>query len=406
MRIAVVNWSDRHVGGAETYIVQVLAGLADAGHDLVLWHEGSTPADRPAIVRPPDVSAIDGAADEALDSLEAWGPDVLFVQGLVDPACERRLLDIAPAALFAHGYYGTCITGSKTHTLPNTVPCDRRFGPACLAQFYPRRCGGLSPLTMWTEYRRQSNRLTNLSRYGAVLTFSEHMREEYRRHGIADHRLHRVDPIVPARRTTMRVARAERGHRLVFAGRLDALKGCRMLIECLPRAHGTVGAPIELVVAGSGPDERHCRTAADEIMSSCADVRIQFRGWLSGADLDVLVASSDLMVMPSLWPEPLGLSGIEAIALGVPVAAFRVGGIPEWLQDGVTGALAPGDPPTAEGLSTAIARVLLDPRIGESTRRRAAGWQPTPVAAHVAHLERIFNGVIGVTERVTVAVAR
>ena len=54
----------------------------------------------------------------------------------------------------------------------------------------------------------------------------------------------------------------------------------------------------------------------------------------------------DLLVVPSVWPEPFGLVGPEAAHHGVPSAAFAVGGIPEWLVDGVSGHLAAGDRPT------------------------------------------------------------
>ena len=43
------------------------------------------------------------------------------------------------------------------------------------------------------------------------------------------------------------------------------------------------------------------------------------------------------MLMPSRWMENFGLTGIEAMSFGKPVVAFRVGGIPDWLEDGVTG---------------------------------------------------------------------
>jgi glycosyltransferase involved in cell wall biosynthesis len=70
------------------------------------------------------------------------------------------------------------------------------------------------------------------------------------------------------------------------------------------------------------------------------------------------LAATDVVVMPSLWPEPFGLVGLEANRRGVPVVAFATGGIPEWLQDGVNGCLAPGDPPTAEGLADALIRCI------------------------------------------------
>ena len=70
---------------------------------------------------------------------------------------------------------------------------------------------------------------------------------------------------------------------------------------------------------------------------------------------------SDLLVVPSTWPEPFGLIGPEAGLHRLPAAAFAVGGIPEWLSDGVNGRLAPGDPPSAAGLARAIVECVRDP---------------------------------------------
>ena len=61
-------------------------------------------------------------------------------------------------------------------------------------------------------------------------------------------------------------------------------------------------------------------------------------------NLPALYAKSELVVMPSTY-EPLGMSQIEALGLGVPVVASRVGGIPETVEDRRTGLLvAPGEP--------------------------------------------------------------
>ena len=68
-----------------------------------------------------------------------------------------------------------------------------------------------------------------------------------------------------------------------------------------------------------------------------------------------------MLVVPSLWPEPFGLVGLEAARHRLPVAAFAVGGIPDWLRPGVNGYLAPGDPPTPGGLADAIIACLKDP---------------------------------------------
>jgi glycosyltransferase involved in cell wall biosynthesis len=70
--------------------------------------------------------------------------------------------------------------------------------------------------------------------------------------------------------------------------------------------------------------------------------------------------------MPSLWPEPFGLVGIEALAAGRPVVASATGGVGDWLADGVNGLLVrPGDAPALAG---ALNELLDDP-----ARQRAMG---------------------------------
>ena len=107
-----------------------------------------------------------------------------FSHGLLDPEIEARTLHIAPAVFLAHAYYGTCISGAKMFKSPTNMPCSRTFGWPCLAHYYPRRCGGWSPITMVREFRRQSARFELLSQYKAIVTLSSHMQREYARHGL------------------------------------------------------------------------------------------------------------------------------------------------------------------------------------------------------------------------------
>ena len=53
MRIAILNWSNRRIGGSGTYLSDVVPHLQRAGHDLGLWHEVDTPADYDLIPLPP-----------------------------------------------------------------------------------------------------------------------------------------------------------------------------------------------------------------------------------------------------------------------------------------------------------------------------------------------------------------
>lgn len=100
-------------------------------------------------------------------------------------------------------------------------------------------------------------------------------------------------------------------------------------------------------------------------------IRCTFTGWIGPVERDRLLRDSHVLVVPSIWPEPFGQVGLEAGHFGVPSAAFRVGGIPDWLHEGVNGHLAPADPPTASGLAGAIGRCLADP-VAYATLRTGA----------------------------------
>lgn len=391
MRIAVVNWTNRIAGGAERYLDVVVSGLGRLGHDLVLWHEISQPSERSLI----DPDSMHGSIcvetrglEEARRLLVAWAPDVIFMHRLDNVDHQRMLRDIAPTVFLSHDYYGTCISGTKAFGFPVIRPCGQVFGAPCLVRYFPRRCGGLSPLTMVRAYRTQTARLELLRGYQAIVTLSEHMRQEYIRHGLGEGVVHRLPPIdtslpsLAARRPSPSDP-GDKRLRLAFIGRLDRVKGCDLLIRALRAVQSAVGTAITLTIAGDGPALDRCRRLADTVKD--ANIEIVFCGWVSATDTATLLANADALVVPSVWPEPLGLVGYEARRHGVPVAAFAVGGIPEWLEDGVSGALAPADPPTTAGLASAIVRCVTEPGLRQ---RSAAG--ATEMPALDVHLQAVL----------------
>jgi glycosyltransferase involved in cell wall biosynthesis len=97
-----------------------------------------------------------------------------------------------------------------------------------------------------------------------------------------------------------------------------------------------------------------------------------------------------------LWPEPFGRTGLDAAAHALPSVGFAVGGIPDWLVEGVNGHLAPGDPPTVDGLVDAIVLALRNPdhhaalRQGALTAARKASGR-----GHVAALLDVLARAAG-----------
>jgi glycosyltransferase involved in cell wall biosynthesis len=361
MRVAVLSWTAQRLGGVEAYLSLVLPAMRRAGLDVAFWYEHHEAGERQAIDMPDEIpvfSAAELGAAGAVEKLREWKPDVLYVHGLHDTNVELRLLRIAPAVQFVHTYIGTCVSGTKTHTRPGVIACDRRFGMSCLAYYFPRGCGGKSPATMWNLYREQSRRLELLRQYRAVLTHSTHMKTELDRHGVRC-------TVVPFPVTSVAGHDARRGGAavsLLFVGRMDALKGGLFLLDSLPEVQRALNRPVRLTLAGDGPDRREWGERARHIRADHHDIEITFPGWQSAEQVDLLMATTDLLVVPSVWPEPFGSVGPAAAQHGVPAAAFAVGGIPEWLHEGVNGHLADAHPPSAISLAGAIVACMQDPQ--------------------------------------------
>lgn len=414
MRIAITHWSRRKAGGIETYLSGIICELLRIGHALAFWHEVDEPVDREQIVLPDGVPAwcvSDLGADRALAALSAWQPDLIYAHGLVDPKLEAETLKIAPAVFFAHSYYGTCISGAKAFKNPVVRPCSRSFGWQCLLHYYPHRCGGWSPVTMLREYRRQSRRLELLSSYKAIVTHSDHMRSEYVKHGLATDRVYKSsyyayntgngsDPIKEFQAPStldgsLTTTQTKPNWRLLFLGRMDFLKGGGVFIDALPEVRASLDRPLRVTFAGEGPDRRVWERKAKQVQAQSKGLSIEFVGWLNGRQLESVWTNCDLLVVPSLWPEPFGQVGIEAGLRGVPVAAFAVGGIPDWLTDGVNGHLASGDPPTAAGLAEVIIRCLRDPTTHAHLRRGAVEMaQHLKMGEHLGDLVKVFEKVL------------
>jgi glycosyltransferase involved in cell wall biosynthesis len=183
---------------------------------------------------------------------------------------------------------------------------------------------------------------------------------------------------------------------LLFLGRMDRLKGGEVLIEAAKAASAQLERPLTITFGGDGPERDRWEEVAAGLRTADSSVTVSFTGWVDSADLSRLYGDADLVVLPSLWPEPFGMVGIEAGHFGVPSAAFGVGGIPEWLHDGRNGRIAPSDPPSVTGLADAIVECIRDKteyqRLSEGAHEVA---QHFSAARHIEALTDVFLETVG-----------
>ena len=160
--------------------------------------------------------------------------------------------------------------------------------------------------------------------------------------------------------------RAELGLRdeftCLFVGRLDAQKGLRYLIGAWKQAFDRL-APAVLLIAGEGPQRKDLERITHEMDISSS---VRFLGFRE--DVPLLLAASDLFVLPSLW-EGLANACLEAMAASVPVVATQVEGMRELLLEGEGGRLVP--PGDASSLTDAIVKMREDPDLSRQLASRA-----------------------------------
>jgi glycosyltransferase involved in cell wall biosynthesis len=394
MRILIATSHRNMVGGVEKYLQEILPCLAQRSHQLALLYEyrfdpGKERIDPldPCI---PSRGIAEAGFAAGLQFVRDWKPDVVYSQGLEAANLQSALLSEYPTVFYAHNYLGTCASGEKCHAFPSAQPCDRKFGPMCLLQYYPRRCGGLNPVTMFKMFQRSAERNAQLHQYAAILVASQHMRREYEQHGVPAERIHLAALPNPNESEQFHGTPAARSrNHLLFLGRLTKLKGAAELLRAIPLAETRLGRPLAVTIAGDGPQRQSLQDLARHNRTNA-----EFTGWVGGTRKRELFQRADLLVAPSLWPEPFGLVGIEAGAHGVPAVAYDVGGIPDWLIAGYSGELAPGNPPSAQGLAEAIARALSEPSHYAGLCRGALEVAARfTLAAHVSKLESTLETV-------------
>ncbi|MBE3584513.1 MAG: glycosyltransferase [Limnochordaceae bacterium] len=177
---------------------------------------------------------------------------------------------------------------------------------------------------------------------------------------------------------------------VLYVGRLVEQKGVDVLLHAVHAAATRMG-PLRVAIAGDGPLRLRLEKAAEALGISGM---IDFMGWQK--DPTSLMLRTKVIVIPSRC-EGLGNVVLEAMSVGVPIVASRVGGITELLEDGVSGRLVPGG--NAETLGEALAEVLAGgdrgaaERWGANARARAQAYFRMDI--HVATIAQLYESVTG-----------
>ena len=370
MRIVFVNslYPPWGTGGAEATLQGLAEGVAALGVDVTVY--SLAPKAKASLAK------VNGIRVRYLDShtvMWPWADDVSFWRKLVFQLQEvynlaaerevRRLLaEDRPDVVHVHNFKGFSALAIWLAARRSGIPLVQTLHDYTLV------CPRSVMLKAGTNCRRQcfSCRLLSAPRRHLAGLPNKYT-------AVSDRMVRRMEECEVRWRTAPSVIRGDNPNSssvkaepvvpasvFGFLGRLDPTKGVEVLLEA---ASLNRSLPCRILIAGSGP-LGYVETL--KAMMPTTSV-VEFVGWATPAEF---FSAIDVLVVPSIWEEPLGRVVHEAFGFGVPVIASAVGGIPEIVRSEVNGLLVPPDKPAE--LASAMERLARDQNLFAALSRGAA----------------------------------
>jgi glycosyltransferase involved in cell wall biosynthesis len=214
--------------------------------------------------------------------------------------------------------------------------------------------------------RRNKTIVKSLNKLDSIIAVSEYIKTELVQRGIDRGKVFPIYNLPPIFKNTEEKPandKTDSAVHLFAPGILASFKGFSVLIDAMKKVT-ECAKNVDLTIAGDGPEKKKL-----EKMTEKSGLRpfVKFVGKVPNENLSQLYMSSDIVVFPSIYPEPFGRVALEAMFYGKPVVASRVGGIPEVIANGETGLLVPQGNP--EELAEAVLTLVRDSEMRVSLGR-------------------------------------
>src|SRR6266850_4101036 len=338
MKLLFVHQNLGALGGAEANIQITANELRGRGHTVALLHGAGTGRQEQAFRETfSETFSLSGAdkIESAIAAVEEFGPDVIYLHNLSDLGVIEALLQAGvPVVRMVHDHAMYCMRGYKYNPFTRNI-CTRAASLYCIfpcgASISKNRDGSL-PVS-WVSYAAKRKEIRLNQQCQRMVVYSEYCKEELIRNGFDAAKIHIHVPI-DCWGTTGPVSSFSDRNLLLFVGQIIRGKGVDLLLKSLAQ----VKAPFECLILGEGSHRPYCERL-------CAKLglqnKVKFGGYVPRQQLKDFYLDTSAFLVSSVWPEPFGLVGPEAMRYALPVVAFDAGGIREWLTDGENGYLAP-----------------------------------------------------------------
>lgn len=264
-------------------------------------------------------------------------PDIIHIHNLQNPYVIQILTPLAPTVRSVHDPRLYCFTNWRL--LPNGEICPHPLGRACLKE----KCLSwnflrLSNTEKWAPFKLFH--LRENKKIDLLIAESHAVEACLRQNGFSDSQITLLPNYTEKKGDWHQIEAFNRryhvpGQRVVvFVGRASYEKGIEPLVEAM----ALIPRPWKLILVTGG---EYLGRVREKIKALNLEDAVEIPGVHDYETTRTYYARSDVVVVPSVWMESFCLVGLEAMANGKPVVAFRAGGIPDWLIDNETGFLAP-----------------------------------------------------------------
>jgi glycosyltransferase involved in cell wall biosynthesis len=182
---------------------------------------------------------------------------------------------------------------------------------------------------------------------------------------------------------------AECTAKLLFLGRIGEHKGADRILRAIAKLPDAVRGRVRLCMAGDGAVDEACALAEQLGLAS----QVEIRGWIAGAEKEAWMRQTNVFILPSR-NEGLPMAMLEAMAWGKALIVSPVGGIPEFVTDGVEGFLVPPD--DIDAIADAIRKLAENPELrmqmGMAARKRV---EPLDIQNYRIRLGEIYREALG-----------
>lgn len=393
MKILHISRDYSNSGGAEQYLFDLCSALENLGHEVAViyghknektWH---VPGRNEYFLHGVHEFS-NGANDKILkacnDIIERENPDIINLHITSNPRLVYQLRKARPLIKSVHTPYFCCLR-YKLFRMTDTV-CTRPLGCYCLLAAYLKRCADPRPWNLAKDWQRCNHELENYRRLDQIVVFSKYVKDCLLQNEFEGDQ---VAVLSYFTNPPARVTQDNQAHEnlILCVGRVTQEKG----LDYLLRAVKEVSLDCRLVVVGDGWYLNKTKYLARQLGMAH---RVEFPGWVPHKDLGDYYSKCSMLVVPSVWPEPFGIVGIEAMGYAKPVVAFNVGGISEWLDHGETGFLI--EPKNVKEMAAKIALLLKDrehaAKMGKKGREKVL--RDFNKQRHVESLMRVYQQLV------------